>query len=274
MIIDFRNRPPYGAFKKSFLFTEEAVKRYCSKFDVEHTEAVKQLSMELYEKEKEEAGITSVVIQGTKAQNKDIQELIDRYPGEYFGFAMIDLKDNEAESEAIIDQYVVEGNMSGVSMIPSFAGLLVDDENLFPIYEKCNEIGCPVMVFSGGNSLINYKENEPIHIDNVAKTFPELKIIVGHACWPFVQEMCGVAYKRENVYLCPDLYMFRSAGYQDFATAASWHLRDRFLFATSYPQVPMNMMVDWYRSCGIREGVLDNIFYENAARLLRITENA
>lgn len=62
MIIDFRNRPPYGAFKKSFLFTEEAVKRYCSKFDVEHTEAVKQLSMELYEKEKHEWRLDDSII--------------------------------------------------------------------------------------------------------------------------------------------------------------------------------------------------------------------
>lgn len=85
-----------------------------------------------------------------------------------------------------------------------------------------------------------------------------------------VQEMCGVAYKRENVYVCPDLYLFRTPGYQDFVTAANWHLRERFLFATGYPQVPLNLMVEWYHTCGIRPEVLDNIFYHNAARLLKM----
>lgn len=142
---------------------------------------------------------------------------------------------------------------------------------ILPIYEECQAQNIPVMIFSGGNSRINYAENNPIHVDNIAKNFPSLSLIVGHGCWPYVQEMCGVAYKRENVYVCPDLYMFRTPGYQDFVTAANWHLCERFLFATGYPQVPLNLMVEWYHTCGIRPEGLDNIFYHNAARLLKMT---
>lgn len=271
MIIDFRNRPPYQLFKDSFLFEEEAVIKYCSKFGVEHTEAAKEKSMQLYELEKKAAGIDIAVIQGTKKQNDSIVSIVEKYPGSYYGFATVDLNESVDECLETIDRYVLQGPLSGVSMIPSFADMLVDDEKLFPIYEKCQQINYPLMVFSGGNSKIDYKENEPIHVDNVAKLFPKLTLIVGHACWPFVQEICGLAYKRENVYLCPDLYMFRSPGYSDFAIAASWHLKDRFLFATSYPQVPMDLMVDWYNTCGIRDEVLENIFCKNARKLLKLT---
>ena len=63
MIIDFRNRPPYGRFKESFLFQQEAVEKYGVKFDVAHTIAVEQRSMALYEQEKQEAGIDIAVMQ-------------------------------------------------------------------------------------------------------------------------------------------------------------------------------------------------------------------
>lgn len=271
MIIDFRNRPPYGKFKESFLFQQKAVDQYCVKFAVDHTEAAKQKSMELYEHEKLAAGIDVAVIQGTKTQNDDIEALIAMWPGKYYGFAALDLYDSWEGSSALIERYVGEGLCSGVSMIPSFADCLVDDERILPIYEKCQAEQIPVMIFSGGNSRTNYEENKPIHVDNVARLFPKLQVIVGHGCWPYVQEMCGVAYKRENIYLCPDLYMFRTPGYQDFVTAANWHLRERFLFASSYPQVPLDLMVKWYHTCGICPEVLDNIFYKNAAKILNIT---
>ncbi len=270
MIIDFRNRPPYGRFKESFLFQQEAVEKYGVKFDVAHTIAVEQRSMALYEQEKQEAGIDIAVMQGTKAQNPDMVELVEKYLGKYYAFAALDLNDTLEESLLVIERYVLNGSCSGISMIPSFASYLVDDEQLWSLYEKCEREKILLMIFSGGNSRINYAENNPIHVDNIAKQFPNLQMIIGHGCWPYVQEMCGVAYKRENVYLCPDLYLFRTPGYQDFVTAANWHLRYRFLFATSYPQVPLKLMVEWYQTCGIRPEVLENIFYKNAADLLKI----
>ena len=266
MIIDFRNRPPFGEFKNSFLFTDEAVEKYCRKFDVEHTEAVKQLSMELYEQEKKEAEIEIVVMQGNKREMGSIVELLDGK--KYFAFAGLSINDPWQENEDYVNRHIIGGKFSGIMLIPSFDGILVDDQKLWPMYEKCQKENIPLMVFSGGNSKINYAENNPIHVDNVAVAFPELKLIVGHACWPYAQEMCGVGYKRSNVYLSPDIYMFRSAGYHDYAMAASYHLRDRFLFATSYPQVPMKMMVQWYKECGIRQEVWHKIFYENAAKIL------
>lgn len=120
--------------------------------------------------------------------------------------------------------------------------------------------------------MINYKETEPIHVDNITKAFLNLKIIIEHACWPFIQEMCGVADKRENVYLYLDLYMFRGADYQDFAAASSGHLRDRFLFVTSYPLMLMKTMVEWSLSCGVREDMLAKDAYDNATCLLGLRE--
>lgn len=37
------------------------------------------------------------MIQGAKAQNKDIQELINQYPRKYFGFSVIDQLDDDVE---------------------------------------------------------------------------------------------------------------------------------------------------------------------------------
>ena len=270
MIIDFRNRPPYGRFKESFLFQQEAVEKYGVKFDVAHTIAVEQRSMALYEQEKQEAGIDIAVMQGTKAQNPDMVELVEKYLGKYYAFAALDLNDTLEESLLVIERYVLNGSCSGISMIPSFASYLVDDEQLWSLYEKCEREKILLMIFSGGNSRINYAENNPIHVDNIAKQFPNLQMIIGHGCWPYVQEMCGVAYKRENVYLCPDMYLVNAPGYRDYIDAANHFLTKKMTFGSAYPLLAIKDAKEFYLHCGIKEHILPDILYHNIAQALKL----
>ena len=41
-----------------------------------------------------------------------------------------------------------------------------------------------------GNEL-----TDPVHTDGVASRFPDLKIVAGHGCWPYVAEIIAVAFK-------------------------------------------------------------------------------
>ena len=94
--------------------------------------------------------------------------------------------------------------------------------------------------------------------------------LVRHACWPWVTEVCGVAYRRQNVYLIPDAYGVRHPGYTHWVEAANTYLADRLLFGTAFPIVPLKPMVDAFRSLPFRDDVREKVEYKNAARLLNL----
>lgn len=104
----------------------------------------------------------------------------------------------------------------------------------------------------------------------MAGTYPELKIVVAHGCWPHVHEMCGVVFRRRNVWMSPDMYMF-APGVDDYVKAANTFARERFLFATCYPSLPLKPVVDLYQRLPWREGVLEKVLWKNAASLLKLS---
>ena len=116
---------------------------------------------------------------------------------------------------------------------------------------------------------LNY--NEPYRIEEIAVAFPDLKLVVCHAGWPFVQEMIHVAYFRKNVYLVPEMYMVNCAGAQDYIAAANYMLQDKIILGSAYPILSMKENVAYVRS-KVRAEVWSKISYQNAARVLGLEE--
>ena len=76
--------------------------------------------------------------------------------------------------------------------------------------------------------------NDPLAVDVVARTFPNLPIVCCHGFYPRVAEILAVAFRNENVFVSPDMYMF-SPGGRLYIEAANGFLQDQYLFGTSYP---------------------------------------
>ena len=112
----------------------------------------------------------------------------------------------------------------------------------------------------------------PVHVERVAVDFPSLALIIRHACWPWVLEACGVAFRRRNIYLIPDAYGVSMPGYTHWVEAANTYLSDRLLFGTAFPIVPLKPMVRAFRKLPFRDGVREKIEYQNAARLLELPD--
>ena len=61
-----------------------------------------------------------------------------------------------------------------------------------------------------------------------------MTVINTHGGYPWVTEILFVAFKRPNLYLCPDMYMYNMPGVSDYVMAANTFLSERFLFGTAY----------------------------------------
>ena len=81
-------------------------------------------------------------------------------------------------------------------------------------------------------------------------------------------ETLGVAWRRPNFWVMPDLYWANLPGGSDYTLAANGFLMDRMLFATSYPAVNVEQYVTSLKSAGLTEAAWQAISADNPRRLL------
>lgn len=277
MVIDFRFRPPFGRCAKLIMYNPERNAAMCRSFGMEPSPAAQSASMEATVAEMDEAGIAVGVIPGRIANAElgnipaeVLRAVMAAYPGRFAAFAGLDPTDLDA-SAAIIEAEVVSGPCGGVNIEPLGLPepLYADDPSLFPVYDLCASRGVPVMLMTGGMAGPDISYTNPVQVDRLAVRFPSLTIVVTHGCWPHAREILQVAFRRKNVWLSPDMYMFAPGG-EDYLFAANHFLQDRMVFGSGYPTLPMKEALERYRKLPFKPDVLPKLLYENAARLLHL----
>jgi predicted TIM-barrel fold metal-dependent hydrolase len=230
------------------------------------------------------AGITWGIIMGRQSApphravpNDEITDLMSKYPGRFKSLAGIDLQDIEAGVREIERTAKIAG-YCGASIEPgsSFQAMYSDDRRLYPLYERCQDLGIPMSIGLSGylSAMVGHdlSYGSPTPIFKVAKAFPKLNIIVSHAAWPNVMPMLEVAFLCDNVYVSPDLYQNNvyTPGAHEYIKAAHHFLEDRLLFGTAYPSRPLKESVQGFMEWDISPWLRDKILYDNAARVLGI----
>lgn len=284
--IDVRLRPPYrslmGANKMASL---EINKNYSdsfglgnyvspSRFYVYGENPDSTTAMELLMQEMEEAniGMGFVAPRNAKgATNADVAELIALYPEQFAGFVGISPA-QVALGLQEIEQYVLQGNLIGVSMEPTHVGwgasqCRINDASLMPIYEMCEQHQLPFMLAWGGFIGSDYIWTNPDDLFEIINKFPDLKILVNHAGFPHVLLMCHMAYKHPNLFLAPDMYSSNCPGAQDYIAAANYLAPQNFCFGSAYPLLDLRAMADHYKKV-IRADHFEDIMYNNAMRFI------
>lgn len=156
----------------------------------------------------------------------------------------------------------------GIDVEPGFGqpARHADDRAYYPVYEACAALGVPVFIMSGPTTP-DPSYNDPAAIGRLAQAFPQLPIVCYHGFYPNVAGIVGVAFRHENVYVVPDMYLF-VAGAHGYVDAANGFMRDQLLFGSSYPFRPIGQSIDDFLALGFKEDVIDRVLYGNAARLL------
>ncbi|ARN80443.1 amidohydrolase family protein [Methylocystis bryophila] len=163
---------------------------------------------------------------------------------------------------------VIELGLAGINVDPGFyeRAIAHDHDSLLPIYSLCEERGVPVFVMSGPTTP-DLRYNDPLAIDRIAAQFPKLPIICCHGFYPNIDAMIAVAFRRENVFVSPDMYLFAPGG-ERYADAARGFLSTQLLFGSSYPFRPFSQSVSDFRTMNLSQEAAENVAWRNAARLL------
>ncbi len=214
---------------------------------------------------------------GDKPDTNDyVAELVNAHPEQFIGFATVDpWKEDRAVAE--LERAVTQLGLKGLKLHPIHQAFFPDDTRFYPLYEKCAELGVPVLFHSGfaaagigmpGGGGMKLKYAAPIpHIDDIAADFPALTIIMAHPAWPWVEEQIAVALHKPNVYIDLSGWAPRYIP-QALINEANTRLQDKVLFGSDFPYLPPDRWLSGFDQLQIREEVRPKILLQNAKRVL------
>jgi predicted TIM-barrel fold metal-dependent hydrolase len=166
-------------------------------------------------------------------------------------------------------------------MGPFWHRIKASDPRCFPIYEACSRLGLVLWVHNSVNLAPTYQLSyeHPLHLDEIAAEFPDLRIIAGHGGWPWIADMVAVAWRQPNVYI--ETSTFRP--HHIAATGSGWEmlhyymqrtLQDKVLFGST-AQAMGRTVGDLIAEIGdleLRLPVAQKWVHDNAARLFTRSE--
>ncbi len=144
------------------------------------------------------------------------------------------------------------------------------DRIYWPFYVACCEYDIPLCIQVGHTGpLLPSECGRPIYLDEVALTFPELKILGTHVGDPWQDEMLILAWKHPNVYVEASARPARHWT-ESVKKFSGGYGQDKMIWATDYPVLPFKRMVDDVYDCGFSEEANRKILRDNAAKVFKI----
>lgn len=154
--------------------------------------------------------------------NRKTAELVQAFPKKFKGFIYVDPNKGE-EAVRELEMCVKEYGLHALYLTAFRTKLNAADRKNYPLYSKACELGIPVHIYSSLNlsKAVPYDIGHPRYIDQVARDFPELKIMAGVSGWPWVLDFLCLAIRHENVYLnfethAPEKIAMRGSGYEPY----------------------------------------------------------
>jgi len=168
------------------------------------------------------------------------------------------------------------GGVKGFKFHPTAQGFFPNDRLAYGLYELIAEHGLPAVFHSGhsgigtgmpGGGGLRLKYSNPIHLDDVAVDFPEMKIIIAHPSWPWQDEALAVCLHKPNVFI--DLSGWSPKYFpEQLVRHANEQLKDKVLFGSDFPLITPDRWIESFRAAGFKPEVHERILKHNAVSVL------
>jgi predicted TIM-barrel fold metal-dependent hydrolase len=224
---------------------------------------------------------TDVTTSGiTPVPNDHIADAVRRNPDVFIGFGVIEPQMGSLAKDEI-RRCAEELGLKGLGELnPGRQHFMPNDPTYYPLWAEASRHNL-VMLFHGGmmgsgagapgGMGYKLKYGHPLHLDDVAADFPQLKIIGAHPSWPWQSDSLAVARHKGNFYI--DLSgwapKYFSAELIQYATTI---LQDKCLFGSDSPVISPERWLQEFGAIEMKPEVRRKIMVDNARRLLGLAE--
>ena len=143
------------------------------------------------------------------------------------------------------------------------------DRAYWPFYVKAIELDIAVSMNAGmpGPRRPGWVQN-PIHFDEVAFHFPELRLVMSHCGQPWTDEAISVMAHWDNVFMSTTAVAPKYWPEQ-FVQFINTRGKDKMLYGTEFPTIPWDRSRAEIDALGIRPEVAPAFFADNARRVFK-----
>lgn len=284
MIIDFSSRPPVASLTPNSPSHLENYRRVYAASESLVDHEVGEAPLQKYLATYDALDARAVVLKGRDLEttfgmriaNEDVAQFCRDHGPRYIGFAGVD--PNKGMTAVRDLEYAVrELGLRGLNLQCFELKLAINDKRMYPLYAKCVELDVPVNIHCGMNfsseTTIHY--GHPSALDEVLVHFPELRVCASPPGWPWVNELLAVAWRHPTLWIGvvsvrPKLLTTPDSGYGPLLQYGKTLLKNRLLFGSGYPMMPVERSVAEIRALPMDDVIQERWLHRNAAEFLRL----
>lgn len=193
---------------------------------------------------------------GYVSTNELVAEYVATDPDHLFGFASVD--PNREDAEERLRHAVLGLGLKGLKLGPIYQNFSPLDAAAQPLYRACEELKIPIL-WHQGTSFVRRGPLDvcnPVLLDRVASSYPNLKMIIAHMGHPWYAEAACVVRKHPNVYA--DISALGCRPWQFYnimMCAIEYGITDKLFFGTDLPSFEVDETVKQVREvCNLTRG--------------------
>ena len=168
--------------------------------------------------------------------NRFVSDYVRRFPQKLIGFAGIDPAEDGALEE--VQAAKEDLRLQGLTISPANQDFHPADSRAMEVYAAAEKLNMPILVHPSGQfserSKLEY--GRPYLLDEVARTFPNLRIVIAQLGQPWIDETITMLGKHANVFADVSGLLGRTwQAYSAMVSAYQHGVIDKLLFGSDFP---------------------------------------
>jgi predicted TIM-barrel fold metal-dependent hydrolase len=178
--------------------------------------------------------------------NDHVASYAGAHPDRMVGFAGID-PSNPREATEELHRAKDELSMAGLAIAPAAQDFHPGNSQAMLVYAEAAAQHMPILFHTGVfiSSAAKLEYARPVLLDEVARELPELKVIIAHMGFPWVNETILLLAKHKNVYAETSWLLQQPwQGYQALLAAYQYGVIDKLLFGSGFPSAVASYCIE------------------------------
>ncbi len=188
-------------------------------------------------------GVDKTIVLGFRSRylkadvpNDFVASYVERDPSKLIGFAGIDPTDPRALDDLLLAHEQLK--LRGMAVSPAGQDFHPSDTRAMRLFAKCEQLKMPVVFHPGGlmNEQSKLEFSRPFLLDEIARSFPNLRIVIAQMGQPWIDETIVLLGKHRHVYADISGLLIRPwPGYNALVNAHQYGVIDKLLFGSDFP---------------------------------------